>query len=211
MTAAPFMLCALTLASSPSLGTSVVPPGTAALYTGVGFNVALPTVTLGATAGVAKGIDLDLRYETHAGLAHDVGVTGRFRVAERLAAAVNLSYSFFAIEEVSGIVAVRAPFSNGATFAPDIRWLALDRGDTQISLLGGASVRWLGLDEDEFGTITRRLELSVRHAFLEVGAEWSDPGGSTWLRVRAVVPIEAEFRVLGYLPWVMLGWTWSIQ
>ncbi len=205
------MLCAFWLASSPTQGTAVTPSGEAGLYVAGGLNVALPTVTLGAIAGVADGFDLDFRYDTHAGLVHDVGLTARFAWAERFAAAVNVSYSFFAIEEVSGILAVRAPFSNGATVAPDVRWRVLDRKDHHLSLMGGASVRWLGLEEDEFGTVSRRLEFSVRHAFLEVGAEWIGDSGSTWLRVRAVVPIEAEFRVLGYLPWIVVGHTWSLQ
>ena len=211
MTAVPFMLCVSWFASSPSLGTAVVPPGEAALYVAGGFNVTLPTLTLGATAGVSDGFDLDLRYDTHAGIVHDVAVTGRLRLSERFAAAVCIAYSFFAIEEVSGILAVRSPFSNGSTVAPDVRWTALDDGDTRVSLVGGFAVRWLTLAEDEFGTVTRDLELSVRHAFLEVGAEWTGDGASTWLRVRAVVPIEAEFRVLGYLPWIVIGRTWSVE
>ena len=204
------MLFALTFASSPNLGADVVPPGEAALYIAGGFNVALPTLSLGATAGVADGVDLDFRYDTHAGIVHDVGLTGRFAFTKRLAAAVNLSYSLFAIEEVSGILAVRAPFSNGASVAPDLRWTVMNGSDTHINLQGGFAVRWLGLQEDEFGTVTRRLELSVRHAFAEVGAEWFDGDGSTWLRVRAIVPVEAEFRVIGFLPWIVLGCTWSV-
>ena len=211
MTAPPFMLCALLCASSPNVGAAVVPRGEAALYAAGGINVLLPTLTLGATAGVADGVDLDLRYDTHAGLAHDVGLTGRFRPFERFAVGLNVSHSFFAIEEVSGILAVRAPFSNGSTFAPDVRWTAFQRGNTQVHLLGGLAIRWLGLAEDEFGTITRELEFSIRHAFAEVGVEWSTEEGSLWVRVRAVVPIETEFRVLGYLPWVVIGHSWSIQ
>lgn len=211
MTVAPFMLCAFSFASSPALGTSIVPPGEAGLYVGGGFNLILPTLSFGGTAGITKGFDLDVRYDTHAGLVHDLGLTGRVRFADRFATALNVSYSFFAIEEVSGILAVRAPFSNGATFAPDLRWMVLDDSDTKVNLLGGVMVRWLALTEDEFGTVTRQLEFSLRHAFFEVGAEWIDGDESTWLRVRAVVPIEAEFRVLGYLPWIVIGHTWSIQ
>ncbi len=210
MTALPSMLCAFLCANSPMLGTALVPEGEAALYAGGGLNFLLPTVTLGATAGVTDGFDLDLRYDTHAGLVHDVSLTGRVRVEDRFAVGLSLSHSFFAIEELSGILAVRSPFSNGSTIAPDIRWNVLERDNARVHVLGGAAVRWLRLEEDEFETVTRQLELSVRHAFFEVGAEWSGERSSTWLRVRAVVPIETDFQVLGFLPWVVIGHSWSI-
>lgn len=210
MIAAPFTLFALLSANSPTLGAATMPPQKVALYLGGGFNVLFPTLSLGATAGVSEGFDLDLRYDTHAGLVHDLSVTGRLQLGERWALGLGLAHSFFAFEELSGVVAVRAPFSNGSTVSPDVRWSFWRGTSTQVFLVAGASVRWLGLEEDEFGEVRRSLEFSLRHAFLEVGAEWLEEGASNWVRVRAVVPIEAEFRSLGYLPWIMFGRSWSV-
>lgn len=55
-----------------------------------------------------------------------------------------------------------------------------------------------------------RWNLSGLHLALTV--EWAARGAGTWwLQVRALVPIQAEFSLLGYLPMVLVGRSWSLE
>ena len=41
--------------------------------------------------------------------------------------------------------------------------------------------------------------------YAELGAEWERKHGALFLRFRAVVPVQADFRVIGFLPMFTVG------
>jgi hypothetical protein len=210
MVMAPFILCALSCASSATLGARLVPPGQAAVAVAGGVNVLLPTLDLRAVAGVAPRLDLGVQYDIHGGIAHVVALTGRVRLASALAVSLGAAYGFFAIEEVSGIEFARLPLGQGLTLTPALHLSRCSRGGVHLSLSLGATVRVVRIAE-RLGTLDRAGDLAVEHAHAEFGAEWPRRGGVLFVRLRAVVPIQSDLRPLGYLPWVVIGRSWSFR
>jgi len=42
-------------------------------------------------------------------------------------------------------------------------------------------------------------------------AEWvARSGGTWWLQVRATVPVQADFKLIGYFPMVLVGRSWAL-
>ena len=210
MTLAPFILCAYWCAADPTLGAVTLEPGDVSVYAAGGIDTAFPTVSLGGTAGVADGFDLDARWDTRAGLAHDFGVRGRLRLAERWAASLSVSHGFFTVEEIGGIEAADAPFGNGLAVTPGLHLSLFRPGGAHVFLGTGVIVRMTRL-ENEFGTLRREVDPLLESAWLDVGVEWEGDGATTFLRLRSVVPVGADLRVIGYLPWLTIGRTWELR
>lgn len=218
MTAARFIACVCSFATlsgcagssvdgrPPVLGGTTLAPGDTVVYGALGWDVTFPTLSAGATAGVLDGLDLDARYDTRAGLAHDFGMRARGRIARGWAASLSVSHGFFTVEEIGGIQASRAPFGNGVAIAPAVH---ASLNDT-VSFGLGATLRMTRLSED-LGVLSRELDPFVESAWLDVAAEWADASGTSFVALRAVVPVQAELRVLGYLPWITLGRAWDLR
>jgi hypothetical protein len=220
MVMAPFILCALSCASSATLGARLVPPGQAAVAVAGGVNVLLPTLDFRAVAGVAPRVDLGVQYDIHGGIAHVVALTGRVRLASPLAVSLGAAYGFFAIEEVSGIEFQRLPLGQGLTLTPAVHLSRCSRGGVHLSLGLGVTVRVVRVAERlgtpiqtdrTVRTLDREGDLAVEHAHAEFGAEWPRRSGVLFVRLRAVVPIQSDLRPLGYLPWVVIGRSWSFR
>lgn len=210
MMAAPFILCVYWCTTSPSLGAMSVPPGEVAFDLGGGMSAVLPTVTIGGTAGVTDSFDLGLHYDVHGGIAHDVYATARLSF-DRFALRLDLGHVFYAIEEVGGIEAVDSPFGNGAysTLAFVISFFRDDA--THVALGAGATVRWFDLvRRDDLDGLERAFDPILQSAHLEATAEWEGGGGATYVRFVASVPLQAEFRVLGFLPRIVAGRVWRL-
>lgn len=210
MTAAPFILCAWWCAASPTLGGVTLAPGEAAVYGAIGWDTTLPTVSLGATAGIVRGVDLDARYDTRAGLAHDFGLRIRVALAETIAASLVASHGFFAVEEIGGIQSSRAPFGNGLALAPALHLSTFREAGAHVAFGVGATVRLTRLSES-FGMLERELDPHLESAFLDVAAEWEDDGATTWLALRAAIPIQTDVHVIGFLPWITVGRSWELR
>jgi hypothetical protein len=202
MTAGAFILCAWWCASSPTLGAMVAEPGAGTLHLGAGVNALLPTLDAAAGLGLGSGIDAAVRYDTHGGLAHIFGAGARFELARRLALAIDAEWGFFAIEEIAGIQARNAPFGNGASAGLALHRSIFAEGGAHVSLGAGVTARFI--DEDQHVTF------SLDHATIDIGVEWPGHGGNTYLRFRAVIPIAADFPVVGYLPWIVIGRAWNL-
>ncbi|MEM9188400.1 MAG: hypothetical protein AAGF12_04460 [Myxococcota bacterium] len=192
-------------ASEPAEGAIPVPAGEGRMHVAGGFGTLLPTFTLGGTLGVGDGVDLDLRYETYAALSHDISLTSRISLAEYWAVALSLNHVFFLIEDIGGVESADAPVGNGLSLAPSLFGsFFLDSG-VHVALGASASFRFIELVRNEDGTLTRQPRLTLAHAALRVAVEWEGDGATTFLRFSAVVPIQADFRVLGYLPHISFG------
>ncbi len=171
---------------------------------GGGVNGMFPAATARAELST-PAVDLEARYETAAGLVHDFGLGARY-ATQRWDLSLDVAHGFFGVEELGGIDTAPAPFGNGTTSTLSARrWLATSRG-IRVALGGGATLRWLKLVED-LGTIEREFELTLHHVHASAEGRW--PGGF-FIRFRALVPIQADFKILGYLPMLSLGRAWSL-
>lgn len=204
MIAAPFILCVSWCAHSPTLGAELVPPRQVALSVSGGLNVILPTVRLSAVSGITRRLDIGIDYDTYAGIVHTMGIAPRVRVHRHVALRAEVSYGFYTIEELFGVHLSRAPFGNGLSFNPSLLASYRTRGGVNISGAVGLSLRFLRID-DTGGVIERTPEVSVQHVFAEIGAEWERKYGALFLRFRAVVPVQADFNVIGFLPMFTVG------
>lgn len=190
-------------------GARITPVGGATLHAAAGLNVLLPTLVVGATTGVAGPLDVGLRYEVHAGLGHVFVLAARARVASPLALALELAQGFFAAEELAGIRLVEAPFGNALVTTPRLLASIVSTPAVHVALGLGVSLRWVVLEQRAEET-RRSFDPAVQDATLELAAEWPLCTGVAFLRFVALVPIQAELRVLGFLPSLVAGRTWDV-
>lgn len=193
---APSMLCVLS--SPPALEAPAV-------QVGGGVFGLLPAATLRATLPVVDGTALLVRYDTAAGMAHDVGLAARHDFGA-LRFELDVAHGFFGLEEIAGIHLDDAPFGNGLTTTLTALGGIETSGGHRVGLGGGLTARWTRLASD-FGVVERRFDPSLHHLHGEARVDWTN---GVFLRVRAVVPIEAELRVIGFWPQVLVGHTWSL-
>jgi hypothetical protein len=178
----------------------------AGLRAGGGFSGLFPSATAGLRAPVSDAVDLEVRYDTVAGLAHDVGVTGRWHHAP-YDLGLAVAHGFFGVEDLGGIPLQHAPLGEGLTTALVGGWTTHTARDHAVRVEVGLTARWWHVDDVDVGTQDRVFDPTVHHAHVEVGVDFV---GGVFLRGRAVVPIQAELRVLGYLPVVMVGRAWTL-
>ena len=202
MTAGAFILCAWWCASSPTLGAMVEPAGDGALRLGAGIDAFFPTLDAELTLGAGRGVDVTARYDTHGLLLHAFGAGARVRLADRLALSVDAEYAVFLIDSIADIEAEDAPVGGGASASIGLWRSFFAEGGAHVGVGASATVTWL----DANGAAVAELD----HLTFEIGAEWAGDGGTTFLRVRAVVPIAAELHPLGYFPWIVIGRAWNL-
>ena len=213
MTAVPFImwwLASSAEAVDPSTGGAVVGPGEAVVHGEVGMAAVLPTVQIGGTAGLSERVDLSAHYVTHAGLAHAVALRTRVRATDRLSLGLQVDESFFTVEELAGIQAVRVPVGNRLALTPQLLIHRPTADGVHLGWTAGAALRTLAVVETPGGTLRRAWQPAVDEVWAEVAAEWPGDRGNTTLRFRAIVPVATELHVLGYLPVVALGRTWGL-
>ena len=212
MTTSPFILCALTCFSATGnplrLGAAVVPPNTAVVHAGGGLDVVLPVLSAGFIVGLADGWDLGAEYDTHAGLQHDFGITARYALNERFAVALNASHGFIAVEELSGIEAAPAPFGTGFTTTPMFRASFKTERGVHIGFSFGLRLRWTE-PQTTNAIVENAFAPTLHTAHAEASAEWPTGSGTPYIRMTATIPLQAEFRVIGYFPRVLAGYGWS--
>lgn len=211
MTPAVFILCGLWCGRSPVHGAHTLAPGRGALHVGGGVNVVLPVLRLGATLGLAPRVDASLTYETHGGLAHVVTAGARVRLAERWALTTAVAHGLFVVEEIGGIQSARAPFGNGLTTTHALTFSRWNPSGLHVALAAGVTVRWLA-PRASFDVVTLAPDVTLHTAHLDVTVEWAARSpGTWWLQVRALVPVQADFHLLGYLPMITVGRSWSLE
>ena len=186
MTAAPFTLCAWWCASAV-LGAAPPPSGRVALDAAGGMNVLVPAIGAGGTVGLRGGHGAGLRWDTHAGLAHVFTASARVRVAGGWAVGLDGAYGLFISDELFGVDLARSPFAHGFMVEPIV---AHTRG--RFGIVAGTTVR---LTDPGWQSIKLAVTVDL---------------GPVFLRVQALVPLEADTRVLGYLPAVVVGKTWGL-
>lgn len=200
MMAALYMLCASL--SSP-------PADSAAVQLGGGVFGLLPAATMRAEAPVGQlgsaPFGLAVRYDTAAGLVHDLGLGARLDLGGARVE-LELAHGVLGIEEIAGIQLDDIPFGHGLTSTA----LALagwsTSGGHRVHLGGGLTARWTAISKS-LGAQERVFDPSLHHVHGELRVDWR---GGLFLRLRAVVPVEAELRVLGYWPQVLLGRAWGL-
>ena len=204
MIAASFILCASWCTHSPTLGAALVPPRQVALSVSGGLNVILPAVRLQAVAGLTQKLDLGLEYETYAGLVHGFALVPRVRLHRYVATSLAVSYSYYTVDELFGVRMSRAPFGNGLSLSPALHVSGFRRGGVHVSGALGLSIGVVR--NGEMGSEVQRVaEISVQHIYGEVGAEWERRHGALFLRFRAVVPVQSDFPIIGFLPMLTVG------
>ncbi len=164
----------------------------------------LPSATAGA------GVHLDAwtvegRYDMVAGLAHDVGVVARRRLG-RFDVGLDAFHGFFGTEDISDIRQAPSPLGTGLTTALTGRYHLTTKRGVRVAPGAGLTVRWTRLEES-FGTVERRFDPTLHHVQASVDVRWK---GGAFLRFRALVPVQADFKVFGYLPLLELGRAWSL-
>jgi hypothetical protein len=152
-----------------------------------GVNVLVPALSAGATVGLPGGHGAGLRWETHAGLAHVFTASARARVAGGWAVGVDAADGLFIADELFGVELARSPFARGFMVEPVV---AHTRG--RLGLVAGTTVR---LSDPGWQSIKLAVTVDL---------------GPVFLRFQALVPLEEDTRVLGYLPTVVVGRTWGL-
>ncbi len=172
---------------------------------GAGVRGTFPSVTAGV--GVRLGEwTVEGRYDTVAGLAHDVGAAARLSLDRRWEVGLDAMHGFFAVEDLGGIHQADSPLGNGLTTTARARWRDTTRRGVRWAPGFGLTARWTTLAR-ELGTVERRFEPSLHHVEGSIDVDWQ---GGAFLRLRALVPIEADLRVFGFLPILEAGHTWSL-
>lgn len=190
-------------------GARLLAAGHAALEASAGFNVLLPTIVLGATTGLAHGVDVGLRYEVHGGLGHVFLLAGRAALGRSFALGLQVAQGFFAAEKLFGIRFVEAPFGTALVTTPRLSWSFEASPGAHLGFTLGVTARWIVLEQRAEET-RRVVEPGVQDVNLEIVAEWDVSGGTTFLRFVALVPVQAELGVLGFLPTIVAGRTWGL-
>ncbi len=191
MMAAPFILCASLSAAEVAVGGGV-------------FGL-LPAVTLRAEAPVGDAA-IAVRYDTAAGLVHDVGLAGRVTWGDAIDVELELAHGFLGLEEIAGIQLDDIPLGQGLTTALSGLWRTTTDGGHRVRLGAGLTARWTTIRTD-LGVQERAFDPSLHHAHGEVRVDWQ---GGIFLRFRAVVPIEAELKVIGFWPQALVGYSWAL-
>ncbi len=176
------------------------------LRAGGGFAGLFPAAEVSLRTPVAPTVDLEARYETVVGVSHDVGLTGRwYRDAWSLG--LSAANGFFGVEDLAGISPHRAPLGGGLTTA----LLGAHHHETarghRVRVEVGLTARWTHVDDVDAGTVDRVFDPTLHHVHAEVAVDWA---GGLFLRGRAVVPVQADLKVIGYLPVVSVGYRWSL-
>ncbi|MBI5517798.1 MAG: hypothetical protein HY909_28765 [Deltaproteobacteria bacterium] len=208
MITALFMRCGWLCSAELSHGAALVPPGGAFVHAGGGLHALLPAARLGAVTGLAPGMDLGAHYDT-VGLVHAFGLTARVGLARAVALSVTASHALFAVEELGGLPFAGAWAGSGTSVGVALRLSTFTRSDVHVAFGLGVSVRVLALRTTELG-LQRVGVFEPHHAFGEVTAEWRRHRGSVFLTFRAEVPLRPEVQLLGYLPTLLAGRTWSL-
>jgi hypothetical protein len=222
MTAAPFIAfaCASSLAAEPEAvevtaeipavhGAGVADRGAAALRIELGMAGALPTALIGGATGLAPRVDLGAHAVTHAGLAHALGATVRWRFAEATGLGLTLDDSFFTVEQLAGIEASRAPFGNRTAATLQLLHTSSHRGMV-VGWSGGFELGVIRTVRGPAGS-RRAIDPALDTVWGEVAATWPREQGAVFVRFRAIVPVARQFHVLGYLPHVAVGRSWSVR
>ncbi len=210
MTAVPFIVwwCASAASAAGVHGNASQPATTTSGRFEAGMAGALPTLLVGASLGVSDRVNIGAHYVTHAGLAHSLAVTGRWRAGDRYGLGLTVDESFFAVENLAGIEALRAPLGNRTAATPQAlgRWVT----EPGVELGGsvGAEVGLLRVRPTPDGA-ARAFDPALDHLWAEVAASWPRERGALYMRLRAVVPVAVDFHVLGYLPTVTIGRSWG--
>lgn len=212
MTAVPFIVWGCAFAADPVgvHGAALQDPATGSVRVEGGLAGALPVLLAGANLGVGDRVDVGAHYVTHAGLAHGIGGTVRWSATETWGLGVTVDESLFTVEELAGIEAIRAPLGNRVAATP--QWLGRHVGErgVEVGLAAGAEVGLWRLDPSVDGPV-RALRPALDHVWVEATPAWPRRRGALYVRVRAVVPIASQFRVLGYLPTVTVGRSWGAR
>jgi hypothetical protein len=196
-------------------GASLVPAGEAAVRAELGMAGALPTALVGGAAGLSPRLDLGAHAVTHAGLAYALGGTLRWRARAPWGLALALDESLYTVEDLAGIESSRSPFGRRVAITPqglattplasgvELGWvLGAELGTLRVDRVAGAGPPY---------EVRRVLRPALDSVWAEVAASWPRPNGAFYVRLRAIVPVATEFHVLGYLPWVAVGRTWSVR
>ena len=177
MTAAPFIasLFASSAEGASVHGAFVQEPGTAGLRVEVGMASALPTLLLGGSTGLLRHVDLGAHAVTHAGLAHALGATVRWRPGDALGVGLTVDESLYTVEDLAGVESLRSPFGNRVAFTP--LFLAATTTSAGVALANPRSAAAINsfLMRRPFARLCA-LRISVARG---KGRQWGDQTSST--------------------------------
>jgi hypothetical protein len=196
-------------------GASLVPPGEAAVRAELGMAGALPTALLGGATGLSPRLDLGVHAVTHAGLAYALGGTLRWRARAPWGLGLTLDESLYTVENLAGIESSRSPFGRRVGVVPQALATTALGEEVELGWAVGAELGTLRVDRIPGSgppyEVRRALRPALDSVWAEVAASWPRDNGAFYVRLRAIVPVATEFHVLGYLPWVAVGRTWSAR
>ncbi len=176
-----------------------------------GFAAAFPTALGGVTAGITDGVDVGVHAVTHAGVAFALGATGRWAPGDgSVAAALTVDESFFTVDEIAGIRAIRAPFGRRFAVTPAIAGRRTTSAGVDLGYTLGSGIRLLRSEETPDGA-RRRASPAIETVWGELAATWPSERGRTFVRVRAIVPVAGGVHPLGFFPWIGIGRTWGVR
>jgi hypothetical protein len=158
-----------------------------ALEAAAGLSVLVPTLGAGATVGLPRDLGAGLRWDTYAGLAHVVTASARARVAEGWAVGLDGGWGTFVSGDLFGVELDRSPFARGWRVEPLVAHV---RG--RVGLVLGTTVR---LTDPGWHSVKLAATVDL---------------GPVFLRAQALVPLEDDTRVLGYLPMLVIGKTFGV-
>lgn len=203
------LFLAFLLAAEPAESVPLVAPARAVISGAAGIHAVLPSLGLRVLTGAGERFDVFAGYETHAGLAHQFSLGVRWVFSQNVLLSLSAAHGFFALEEISGIDLADAPFGDGTTTTLSAVFGGFAVGNAAITFEGGLTMLWLA-SERSADRIERVFDPALQNLHFGCAARWEDGRDATFLAFRATVPIEANFRVFGYIPWIAIGRSWSL-
>jgi hypothetical protein len=171
---------------------------------------ALPTLLVGGSAGLVPDLDLGAWAVTHAGIAHAFGATVRWRPDAHLGAGLGIDESLFTVTELAGVDLLQSPFGNRTAITPQFLASTTTATGVELGWTGGAEIAVVRTIRQD-GRAARIGQPRFDTLWAELAASWPREHGAFFVRVRAILPVQAEFHVLGYLPWIAVGRSWRVR
>ena len=136
--------------------------------------------------------------------------TVRWRPDPHLGVGLGIDERLFTVSEIAGVDLLRSPFGNRMAVTPQFLATTTTPTGVELGWTGGAEiavVRTVRQDDRPIRTVRPRFDT----LWAEVAASWPREHGAFFVRVRAILPVQSEFHVLGYLPWVAVGRSWRVR
>lgn len=170
--------------------------------------VPLPVLSVQFVRGLSERVDLRLRYDSVGLMTHRLGAGLRVRLWRAHGWSIGVGVEASAQQFV---LPYQDAYLGGDLATQPVALVTHRWSSAALTLAVGPTLQWLVVGQSGGRTLA---DLRPHLGYLDVGArlEWSrGPGRTMVLGLDLCVPVDPDdpLGILGVLPRVTLGWTWS--